>query len=62
MLGEEGKQNQPASQLEEETERKPPILQGVSATFVEDYGKATVSKPLDIRGKNTKESLLNREP
>lgn len=36
-------------------------LQGVTATLVEDYGQAAVSKPLDIRGKNSKASLLNRE-
>lgn len=58
--GKEWKQNKSASQLEE-TVQKAATLQGVSATLGEDYGKATVSKPLDIRGKHTIESLQNRE-
>ena len=52
-MGKEGKQNKPDSQLEEETELKPPTLQAVSTTCVEDYRKATVSK-LDVRGKTQK--------
>lgn len=48
-------------QWEEKIELKSWTLQGISVIFVEDYGKATVSKPLDIRGKNTKDSLLNRQ-
>ena len=53
IVGKEGKQNKPDSQLEEETELKPPTLQAVSTTCVEDYRKATVSK-LDVRGKTQK--------
>lgn len=48
-------------QWEEKIELKSWTLQGISVIFVEDYGKATVSKSLDIRGKNTKDSLLNRQ-
>lgn len=45
--------------LEGMTELKPLVLQGVSANFVKTYIKATVSKSLDIRGKNTKDGSLN---